>query len=208
MQNTPVSARDTIQAGRSLMQRSKRILTESLELQFREGVQRGTRTQPRETEGEKAKAIGSFYKCVRKNWLREGGTFCNRITSSESSGAPRRKPPPSTSSSARVLERARANSNARHEQFPEDRNRQQACRRGGKREQATFPPPPPPPPPLPPPPPPPPPPLSLLSAGSDSNSDELLAPVPERDPRTRTAHRAPQAFIVIVTKNFLDKFLS
>lgn len=39
MQNTPVSARDTIQAGRSLMQRSKRILTESLELQFREGNQ-------------------------------------------------------------------------------------------------------------------------------------------------------------------------
>ncbi|CAD7675319.1 unnamed protein product [Nyctereutes procyonoides] len=155
MQNTPVSARDTIQAGRSLMQRSKRILTESLELQFREGVQRGTRTQPRETEGEKAKAIGSFYKCVRKNWQREGGTFCNRITSSESSGAPRRKPPPSTSSSARVVEGAQANSNARHEQFPEGRNRQQACRRGGKRDRATFPPPPPPPPP---------PPLSSLQA--------------------------------------------
>ncbi|XP_035571236.1 uncharacterized protein LOC112651479 isoform X2 [Canis lupus dingo] len=194
MQNTPVSARDTIQAGRSLMQRSKRILTESLELQFREGVQRGTRTQPRETEGEKAKAIGSFYKCVRKNWLREGGTFCNRITSSESSGAPRRKPPPSTSSSARVLERARANSNARHEQFPEDRNRQQACRRGGKREQATFPPPPPPPPPppLPPPPPPPPPPLSLSSLQAATPTRTSSWPPCLRETPAQEQHTEPR----------------
>lgn len=37
MENTPMSARDTIPARRSLMQRSKRIMPESLELQSREG---------------------------------------------------------------------------------------------------------------------------------------------------------------------------
>lgn len=35
-----------------------------------------------------------------------------------------------------------------------------------------------------------------LSLSNDSNSEEPLAPMPERDPRTRTAaHRAPQGKI-------------